>query len=190
MLTAAKAMRQTGKPVGLLMWRGRHAWVMSGFRATGDPLAPGTRVTAVYVEDPLYPHGSSVWGPSPAPGAALTVESWVASTSRGARRTGLGSALSGKYVLVLPFAIDREDVSAGLARASQPRRDQAATRRAEQRHRLRELGQRLRDARLEHHDDVVGAGGRVRGEARGDLGGRSAHAPGCDGSKVGHIRSG
>src|SRR6185503_18109988 len=33
LLTAARAMRQTGKPVGLLMWRGRHAWVMSGFRA-------------------------------------------------------------------------------------------------------------------------------------------------------------
>ena len=36
---AAKAMRTTGKPVGLLMWRGRHAWVMSGFRATADPRA-------------------------------------------------------------------------------------------------------------------------------------------------------
>ncbi len=72
-LTAARAIRQTGKPVGLLMWRGRHAWVMSGFRATGDPLVPGTRVTAVIVEDPLYPYGSSTWGPSPAPGEALSL---------------------------------------------------------------------------------------------------------------------
>jgi len=106
LLTAAKAMRQTGKPVGLLMWRGRHAWVMSGFRATGDPLVPGTVVTAVYVEDPLYPHGSSVWGPSPRPGAALT----VAELGRQyvPRRTSnrFGSALSGKYVLVLPFVMD------------------------------------------------------------------------------------
>jgi hypothetical protein len=103
LLTAAKAMRKTGKPVGLLMWRGRHAWVMSGFRATGDPLATGTRVTAVYVEDPLYPYGSSVWGKSPKPGAALT----VAELGRQyvPRRTSnrFGSALSGKYVLVLPF---------------------------------------------------------------------------------------
>ena len=103
MLTAAKAMRKTGKPVGLLMWRGRHAWVMSGFRATGDPLATGTRVTAVYVEDPLYPYGSSVWGKSPKPGAALS----VAELGRQyvPRRTSnrFGSALSGKYVLVLPF---------------------------------------------------------------------------------------
>ena len=30
------------RPVGLLVWRGRHAWVMSGFEATGDPLLDGT----------------------------------------------------------------------------------------------------------------------------------------------------
>jgi hypothetical protein len=118
-LTAAKAIRQTGKPVGLLMWRGRHAWVMSGFRATGDPLVPGTRVTAVIVEDPLYPYGSSTWGPSPAPGEVLSL------TELGRqyvpRRTSsqfsqfsptspysnpIMSRLSGKYVLVLPYRLD------------------------------------------------------------------------------------
>ena len=46
MLVAARAMRRTGRPVGLLVWRGRHAWVMSGFQATGDPLLAGSRVTA------------------------------------------------------------------------------------------------------------------------------------------------
>jgi hypothetical protein len=111
LLTAARAMRQTGKPVGLLMWRGRHAWVMSGFRADGDPLVAGTRVTAVYVEDPLYPHGSSIWGPSPAPGAALS----VAELGRQyvPRRTSnrFGSALSGKYVLVLPFEVPAKTLS-------------------------------------------------------------------------------
>jgi hypothetical protein len=111
MLTAAKAMRKTGKPVGLLMWRGRHAWVMSGFRATGDPLVKGTRVTAVYVEDPLYPYGSSVWGKSPKPGAALS----IAELGRQyvPRRTSnrFGSALSGKYVLVLPFEMTPKTLS-------------------------------------------------------------------------------
>ena len=35
---AARQMRYTGKPVGLPVRRGpAHAWVMSGFRATGDP---------------------------------------------------------------------------------------------------------------------------------------------------------
>ena len=108
LLTAARAMRQTGKPVGLLMWRGRHAWVMSGFRATGDPLVSGTRVTAVYVEDPLYPHGSSVWGPSPRPGAALTVEELGRQYVPRRSSNRFGTALSGKYVLVLPFEIDQK----------------------------------------------------------------------------------
>ncbi|MDO8484954.1 MAG: hypothetical protein Q7S35_08405 [Candidatus Limnocylindrales bacterium] len=109
LLTAAKAMRRTGKPVGLLMWRGRHAWVMSGFRATGDPLVAGTQVTAVFVEDPLYPYGSSVWGPSPVPGAALTPEElgrqFVPRRTSSANRWGM-AGLSGKYVLVLPYLID------------------------------------------------------------------------------------
>jgi hypothetical protein len=108
---AAKAMRQTGKPVGLLMWRGRHAWVMSGFRATGDPLVNGNRVTAVYVEDPLYPHGSSVWGASPSPGAALTVAELGRQYVPRRFSNRFGSALSGKYVLVLPFALDRKTLS-------------------------------------------------------------------------------
>ena len=47
LLAAAKAIAETGRPVGLLVWRGRHAWVMSGFRATGDPLTdPNARVTS------------------------------------------------------------------------------------------------------------------------------------------------
>ncbi len=69
MQTAAEAIKATGRPVGLLVWRGRHAWVMSGFEATADP---GTtdefRVTRAMVHDPLYPHGNAVWGRSPRPG--------------------------------------------------------------------------------------------------------------------------
>ena len=42
---AARAMESTGRPVGLLVWRGRHAWVMSGFKATKDPFKAGARVT-------------------------------------------------------------------------------------------------------------------------------------------------
>lgn len=107
LLTAALAMRRTGRPVGLLMWRGRHAWVMSGFRATGDPLVEGTRITAAIVEDPLYPHGSGVWGPSPAPGAALTVAELGRQfvPRRSSSRWGMRH-LSGRYVLVLPYELD------------------------------------------------------------------------------------
>jgi len=53
---AVKSMRATGKPVGLLVMGGRHAWVLSGFESTRDP--KGTHdfeVTNVYVLGPLYP---------------------------------------------------------------------------------------------------------------------------------------
>ncbi|GIW19732.1 MAG: hypothetical protein KatS3mg065_0028 [Chloroflexota bacterium] len=73
LLAAARAMRTTNRPVGLLVWRGRHAWVMTGFRATADPLAdPNAVVTAVQVADPWYPRTSSPWGRSPAPGTMLS----------------------------------------------------------------------------------------------------------------------
>ena len=105
LLIAAKAMRRTGRPVGLLMWRGRHAWVMSGFRATRDPLLPGARVTSVIVEDPLYPRDSRTWGASPAPGSRLTVAQLGRQFVR--RRTSnqwiQSIQLSGKYVVVIPF---------------------------------------------------------------------------------------
>jgi hypothetical protein len=104
-LIGAQAMRITRRPVGLLMWRGRHAWVMSGFRATADPLMPKARVTSVIVEDPLYPRDSRMWGPSPAPGAQLT----IAQLGRQfvPRRQSMRSPhLSGKYVVLIPYESD------------------------------------------------------------------------------------
>ena len=73
LVLAATAIRQTKRPVGLVMWRGRHAWVMSGFESMGDPrLHDEISVTGVRVLDPLYPNGSSRWGASPKPNALLT----------------------------------------------------------------------------------------------------------------------
>ena len=69
---AAAAIRETKRPVGLVMWRGRHAWVMSGFASIGDPAVhEDVTVTGVRVLDPLYPQGSSAWGPSPKPNALI-----------------------------------------------------------------------------------------------------------------------
>jgi hypothetical protein len=111
--TAALAIRRTGKPVGLLMWRGRHAWVMTGFRSTIDPLlSSGFRITGVNVFDPLYPHGSSLWGASPRPGSAITVQALGKqfrprrsrfSNSVWATIDPTQAKLRGKYVLVLPY---------------------------------------------------------------------------------------
>lgn len=56
---AAKQIRQTGKPVGLLVHLGRHAWVMTGFEATADPQQTDDfEVTAAEVVGPLWPHGT------------------------------------------------------------------------------------------------------------------------------------
>ena len=69
---AAAALRETKRPVGLVMWRGRHAWVMSGFESNGDPAVhDDVAVTGVRILDPLYPHGSATWGPSPKPNALV-----------------------------------------------------------------------------------------------------------------------
>lgn len=111
---AATSIRQTGKPVGLLVWAGRHAWVMSGFQATADPLRTSDfRVTKAIVLDPLYPHGSSRWGPSPKPREAITAATlgrqfvprrqgtWAGALPGPAGATM--AALAGKYVIVMPY---------------------------------------------------------------------------------------
>src|SRR5262245_45561760 len=70
---AARAIDRTGAPVGLLVWRGRHAWVMSGFTST-KPLSQGGKVTSVTIYDPLYPYGDDFWGPSPKPGVPISIK--------------------------------------------------------------------------------------------------------------------
>ncbi|MEX2547211.1 MAG: C39 family peptidase [Chloroflexota bacterium] len=58
---AAKRMRLTGKPVGLIAWgrNGGHGWVMTGFRSTGDPKWTDTyKVTSVQAMGALWPNGT------------------------------------------------------------------------------------------------------------------------------------
>ncbi|MET3773599.1 hypothetical protein ACJJV6_17130 [Arthrobacter nitrophenolicus] len=100
--TAARAISETGRPVGLVMWSGRHAWVMSGFEAVGDPAVfPEFTVTGVRVLDPLYPHGSERWGPSPVPNSLLTPEQLATQfVIREPRRWS--TDLPAGYLLVLP----------------------------------------------------------------------------------------
>jgi hypothetical protein len=117
--TAARAIATTGKPVGLLVWRGRHAWVMSGFTATADPLTTDRfEVTRAVIHDPLYPHGSKAWGPSPAPGTALTptqVGRQFVPRRMNTQWLGPGaSSLGGKYVLVLPYEPDLSRFAAAV----------------------------------------------------------------------------
>ena len=99
---AAEAIRATKRPVGLVMWRGRHAWVMSGFESTADPRAfDDFDVTGIRVLDPLYPHGSSVWGRSPKPNTLVSPETLAKQfVLRDSTRVNLG--VPPGYLLVLP----------------------------------------------------------------------------------------
>lgn len=103
---AADHMRRTGRPAGLLVWQGAHAWVMSGFEATGDPLTdPTASVTHVFIQDPLYPGGSSRWGRSPRPDTKLTLKQLGSDFVPW--RPGRGSGMSGRFVIVLPYLESR-----------------------------------------------------------------------------------
>ena len=104
---AARAIRLTGRPVGLLVWEGKHAWVMSGFEATADPARdPTAQIVAVRVLDPLYPRSSPRWGASPAPDAHLTVER-LARVFVPWRPHSRNTTLRNRYVLVLPYQPSR-----------------------------------------------------------------------------------
>jgi hypothetical protein len=102
--TAASAIRATRRPVGLVMWRGRHAWVMSGFEATADPRHfDDFAVQRVRVHDPLYPHGSSVWGRSPKPNSLISLDTLAKQfVIRDRGRVNLG--VPPGWLLVLPVA--------------------------------------------------------------------------------------
>lgn len=99
---AARAIRETRRPVGLVMWEGRHAWLMTGFESRGDPaIHDDSRITGIHVLDPLYPHGSRVWGPSPRPDALIKPSTLAKQfVVRGPDHTYLG--VQPGYVLVLP----------------------------------------------------------------------------------------
>jgi hypothetical protein len=107
--TAAAAIHDTERPVGLVMWRGRHAWVMSGFESMGDPaIHADFRVTGVRVLDPLFPHGSGRWGPSPEPNSLLSPEELATQfVVREPRRWS--AALGTGYFLILPVAAAEAD---------------------------------------------------------------------------------
>ena len=65
LLDAARAMSETNAPVILIAWRGAHTWVMSGYKASADPLLfEDAKITGAYIIDPWYPRVSTIWGPS------------------------------------------------------------------------------------------------------------------------------
>ena len=94
---AATAMRQTGRPAGILVMEGRHAWVLHGFESRADPLhATGASISAVRISGPLYPLQQK-GGYDPPPNTRLSVRS----LARYFRPSSVGT-LAGRYVVVIP----------------------------------------------------------------------------------------
>jgi hypothetical protein len=104
---AARAVRLTGRPAGLLTWRGAHSWVMSGFQATRDPaVTDDYLVTGVHIEDVWYPLVSSIWGPSEPPDTLYRVRDLKMDFLKWRRPTRRYPGMDGRFVTILP--IDRE----------------------------------------------------------------------------------
>ncbi len=100
---AAGALRMTGRPVGLLVWRGAHSWVMSGFTATADPAYTSDfKVTGLRIEDVWYPRISSIWGASRPPDALVPVGRMPEDYLQWRRPTARYPGKDGRFVLVLP----------------------------------------------------------------------------------------
>lgn len=100
---AAKQIRLTNRPAGLLVWRGAHSWVMSGFAATADPaVTEKFTVTSVRIEDVWYPRFSTIWGYSRPPDAKVAVADLSDDFLPWHRPKGSYPDKNGKYVIVIP----------------------------------------------------------------------------------------
>lgn len=101
--TAAKAIRETGRPVGLVVWRGAHSWVMSGFTATADPAYTNDfEVKKVFIQDVWYPYVSTIWGASRPPNASVPVAALAEDYLPYRRPSNRWAKRDGKFMLVLP----------------------------------------------------------------------------------------
>ncbi len=101
---AAERVRLTNRPAGLMVWRGVHSWVMSGFEATRDPAVTNDfTVTGVYVEDVWYPRLSSIWGYSNPPDTLVPVKDLpIDFLPWHLKYDGPHPDKDGKYVIVVP----------------------------------------------------------------------------------------
>jgi hypothetical protein len=100
---AVRAIRATGRPVGLLVWRGAHSWVLHGFTATADPASSSDfRITGLWISDPWYPRISSIWGPSRPPDQLVKPGLMGEDYLRWRRPTGRYPGMDGRFVLVVP----------------------------------------------------------------------------------------
>ena len=100
---AAKAIQDTNSPVILLAWRGAHTWVMTGYRADGDPaIFKNARMHGAYILDPWYPRISSIWGRSDPPGTFQDAAEMQRNFLEWKRPEGSYPDRDGLYITVAP----------------------------------------------------------------------------------------
>ena len=69
-----KQIRLTERPAGLVVWKGWHSWVVSGFTATADPARTDNyTVLSLRIEDVWYPRVSTLWPKSRPPDSDVPV---------------------------------------------------------------------------------------------------------------------
>jgi putative peptidoglycan lipid II flippase len=100
--TVAKQIRLTERPGGLVVWRGWHSWVVSGFTATADPATTDKyTVLSVRIEDVWYPRVSNLWPKSRGPDADVAVSA-LAPDYKPWLQAGSWPGRDGMYVYVIP----------------------------------------------------------------------------------------
>jgi hypothetical protein len=105
LLGASKAIWRTGHPAILLAWRGAHAWVMSGYKATADPLVfKNASVKGAYILDPWYPRVSSIWGRSDGPGVYQDASEMRRNFLPWRRPEGKYPGRDGRYLVIVPVS--------------------------------------------------------------------------------------
>jgi hypothetical protein len=102
---AAKAISRTGHPAILLAWRGAHAWVMAGYKATADPLLfKKSTIKGAYILDPWYPRVSSIWGRSDGPGVYQDAAEMRRNFLPWKRPEGRYPDRDGRFLVIVPVS--------------------------------------------------------------------------------------
>jgi hypothetical protein len=105
LLGAARAISKTERPAILLAWRGAHAWVMSGYKATADPLVfKNATIKGAYILDPWYPRVSSIWGPSDGPGVYQDESEMRRNFLPWRRPEGRYPGRDGRFLVIVPVS--------------------------------------------------------------------------------------
>lgn len=100
---AARAMWATGRPAGLLVHHGRHAVLLTGYELASA--APGARVAAAALVDPLYPRPGRLHLVV-RPGTFLPRAILDPEVGEYEAQPGADSSLVGRYIVVVPTAED------------------------------------------------------------------------------------